>query len=73
MFAGGRNGMKLLAASKCSGDKVVVTVLSDIRIKWFKLIADSREVGINRCGFDMVCHINRVEAESIRVGSIGKS
>ena len=38
---GGRNGAKLLAASKCSGDKVVMTVLSDIRVKRFELVANA--------------------------------
>ena len=57
--------MKLLAASKCSGDKVVTTVLLDIRMKQFKLIANAREVGVYRSGLDVVCHIDGVEAESI--------
>ena len=63
---GGRNGAKLLAASKRSGDKVVMTVLSDIRVKRFELVANAREVGVYRTGLDVVCHTDSVETESIR-------
>ena len=65
MFAGGGNGTKLLATSKHSGDKVVTTVLLDIRMKRFELIANAREVGVYRSRLDVVCHIDGVEAESI--------
>ena len=40
----------------------------DIGIERFELAADSRQVGIHWTQFDVVCHVDCVEAESVRGG-----
>lgn len=63
---GGRDCAKLFTASECFGDKVVMTVLANIRVKWFEFVADARKVGIHPFRLNVVRHVDGVVAQSIR-------
>lgn len=51
-FVHGGDGLKSFS------DKVMVMIFMDIVIEGFKLITDSRQVGIHQTWFDVVCHID---------------
>jgi len=41
-------------------------------IKRFKLVANAREISINKAGFDVMAHVDSKEAEGIRSGINGE-
>jgi hypothetical protein len=57
--------MQTFAAFQCAVNESSLPGCMDMRERRFKLLTDGREVGVNRVRFDMVAHIDGVEAESV--------
>lgn len=52
-------------------NKVGTSALANLREKWFELVADTREVGVDGPRFDVVAHEDCVEAQSVGCGFDG--
>ena len=56
------------ATGKCVGNNVRGVNFSDLWPIDLELSTDSRQVGLDRMGLDMVAHVNNIEAEHISSG-----
>jgi hypothetical protein len=57
--------MQTFAAFQCAVNESSLAGCADMREIRFELLTDAGEVGVDRVRFDMVAHIDGVEAESV--------
>jgi hypothetical protein len=64
-FASRGNSAEFLAAAQSLGDEGVTTMLASVWIVALELVADAREVRVDRRGLDVVRHVNDVETKCV--------
>jgi hypothetical protein len=71
-FAGGASGEAFCATSKGPDDKVMGTVMTNIRIEGFKLRTNAGKVCLDRIWLQKVRYVDYIEGECVRGGLRGK-
>jgi hypothetical protein len=72
LFAGGASGEAFCTTLKGPDDKVMGTVMTNIRIERFKLRTNARKVCLDRIRLQKVRYVDNIEGECVRGGLRGK-